>query len=35
MLKKIKINKTVSSAIYSNNKEKDMAVIVTFEKIKS
>ena len=35
MLKKIKINKMVSSAIYSNNKEKDMAVIVTFEKIKS
>ena len=34
MLKKIKINKMVSSAIYSNNKEKDMAVIVTFEKIK-
>ena len=35
MLKKIKINKMVSSAIYSNNKEKDMAVIGTFEKIKS
>ena len=34
MLKKIKINKMVSSAIYSNNKEKDMAVIGTFEKIK-
>ena len=35
MFKKIKINKMLSSAIYSNNKEKDMAVIGTFEKIKS
>ena len=35
MLNKIKIIEMVKSAIYSNSNEKDLAVISTFEKIKS